>query len=89
MSLAIPCQTCGEWPSAGRCNHTPTPVDPWPPTTCPSCAAMGAEFEGYKGGEYIMGANTPLWISEYGEASGTRIMAVNADGTIETSQEEA
>lgn len=50
-------------------------------------AAMGEVFEGYKGGEYVMGAKTPLWISEYGESSGTKLMAVHADGSIETEQE--
>lgn len=28
--------------------------------------AMGAVFTGYKGGEYMMGASTPLWIAPYG-----------------------
>ena len=30
---------------------------------------MGREFYGYKGGDYLMGEKTPLWVSEYGEAS--------------------
>ncbi len=51
-------------------------------------AAMGEVFEGYKGGDYTMGARTPLWVSDYGTASGLRLMAVRADGTIETEQEE-
>lgn len=49
--------------------------------------AMGQVFEGYKGGEYVMGAKTPLWISDYGESSGIKLMAVHADGSIETDQE--
>ncbi len=28
--------------------------------------AMGRVFTGYKGGEFLMGENTPIWISEYG-----------------------
>ena len=28
--------------------------------------ALDAEFTGYKGGEFLMGENTPLWFAEYG-----------------------
>ena len=31
-------------------------------------SAMGNTFEGYKGGEYTMGEDTPCWISPYGES---------------------
>jgi|SRR5690242_6489995 len=31
-------------------------------------AALGATFEGYKGGEYTMNEYTPVHISEYGES---------------------
>lgn len=51
-------------------------------------AAMGQVFTGYKGGDYVMGALTPLWISEYGHSSGTKLMSLNAGGEIETEQEE-
>lgn len=51
-------------------------------------AAMGQVFTGYKGGDYVMGALTPLWISTYGHSSGTKIMAVLAGGEVETSQDE-
>jgi len=43
--------------------------------------AMGREFEGYKGGDFVMGCNTPLWIAAYG-CCGTRIMAISDDGTM-------
>jgi hypothetical protein len=46
-------------------------------------AAMGKVFTGYKGGDYVMGAPTPLWIAEYGDC-GDRLMAVHAGGEIET-----
>lgn len=36
--------------------------------------AMGKVFQGYKGGDYLMGETTPLWVSVYGEASGQRLM---------------
>jgi hypothetical protein len=28
--------------------------------------SLDATFEGYKGGEFVMGADTPLWFAEYG-----------------------
>ena len=37
---------------------------------------LGTTLEGYKGGEFLMGAKTPLWLSAYGDASGTAIMDV-------------
>lgn len=49
---------------------------------------MGQVFQGYKGGDYVMGALTPLWVSTYGNSSGTKIMAVHVGGGIETSQDE-
>lgn len=50
-------------------------------------ACMGETFEGYKGGDFDMGRNTPVWIANYGSC-GTRIMAVNDDGSIVTADEE-
>lgn len=44
--------------------------------------AMGKEFTGYKGGEYLMGESTPLWVSEYGTASGERLMDLDASGDV-------
>jgi len=35
--------------------------------------AMGAVFGGYKGGNFPMHANSPVWVSEYGSASGWRL----------------
>ena len=29
-------------------------------------ACMGEVFHGYKGGEFVMGRNTPLWIANWG-----------------------
>lgn len=42
--------------------------------------ALGATFEGYKGGDYVMGADTPLWISEYGTNSGMAIVGLLNQG---------
>ena len=30
--------------------------------------AVGKEFYGYKGGEYLMGKTTPIWIANYGDS---------------------
>ena len=38
-------------------------------------SAVGETFEGYKGGDFVMGKNTPLWASEYG-CCGPAIVAV-------------
>ena len=42
-------------------------------------SAMGHVFEGYKGGDYLMGERTPLWLSDYGEASGLRLMGLDIE----------
>lgn len=49
--------------------------------------AMGQVFMGYKGGDYVMGAKTPVWIANYG-CSGEKLMALGADGSIETKQDD-
>lgn len=47
--------------------------------TCNS--VMGREFCGYKGGEFLMGENTPVWISNYGHC-GDRLLELRAEGEI-------
>jgi hypothetical protein len=42
--------------------------------------ALGATFEGYKGGDFVMGPDTPLWLSSYGTSSGVAITAAEAVG---------
>lgn len=49
--------------------------------------AMGQVFEGYKGGDYVMGSLTPVWVSYYG-TTGKKLMALNADGSIETAEDD-
>lgn len=44
---------------------------------CHEC--VGRVYEGYKGGEYRMTEDTPVWISEYG-TTGVKIIAIDADG---------
>jgi hypothetical protein len=50
-------------------------------------AAMGQVFTGYKGGDYVMGAFTPLWIATYG-CSGQKLMAVHLGGDVETAEDD-
>ena len=48
---------------------------------------MGAVLSGYKGGEYTMGANTPVWLAEWG-CTGSKIVSIHDDGTIETVEDD-
>lgn len=48
--------------------------------------AMGKTFTGYKGGDYDMGARTPIWLAEYG-CCGQKIKALHGDGRIETTED--
>jgi len=50
-------------------------------------SAMGEVFYGYKGGEYVMGKNTPIWVAPYGSC-GQKIMGLNADGSFELADDE-
>ena len=50
-------------------------------------AAMGEVFEGYKGGDYQMGRNTPIWIANYGRC-GMKIMSLGVDGNFELKEDE-
>ena len=42
--------------------------------------AMGKTFEGYKGGDYVMGENTPVWVANYGNSGDTAITDVIEHG---------
>ena len=37
---------------------------------------LDTTFEGYKGGDFVMDANTPLWLSNWGEADNVAMMDV-------------
>jgi hypothetical protein len=50
-------------------------------------AAMGEVFQGYKGGDFQMGRNTPVWRASYG-CCGQKIMGVRDDGTLELADDE-
>lgn len=42
--------------------------------------SIGAEFTGYKGGEYIMGETTPIWVANNGEACNTAVLGIIDEG---------
>ena len=42
------------------------------------CALNGEVFTGYKGGEYVMDQNTPLWLAEWGK-DGRAILDLEID----------
>lgn len=42
--------------------------------------AIGHTFEGYKGGDFEMDTDTPLWASPYGSSNGRAIMSVGKIG---------
>lgn len=45
--------------------------------------AIGSEFYGYKGGDFLMHVDTPLWASPYGSANGIAIMDIaQKDGKL-------
>lgn len=48
---------------------------------CREC--MGRAFQGYKGGRYVMGELTPVFVAEYG-CTGERLMGLTADGRAQT-----
>lgn len=53
-------------------------------------AALGAVFEGYKGGQYYMGKNTRVWASAWGYYSGLQIVGLreNKDSVTILTQHE-
>ena len=44
--------------------------------------AIGKTYTGFKGGEFVMGRNTPIWVSNYGESSFTGIIGVKDLGWL-------
>jgi hypothetical protein len=50
-------------------------------------AAMGRVFCGYKGGDFLMGETTPIWLADYGHC-GRKLVAIRPGGEIEMATEE-
>lgn len=42
--------------------------------------ASGQTFTGYKGGEYSMSSDTPVWVANHNEAGGTGIVDIQDGG---------
>ena len=40
---------------------------------------IGKEFTGYKGGEFVMGKNTPVWVANYGNSGNTAVIDIVDD----------
>lgn len=58
----------------------PTSTDETAASILQRCrAAMGEVFPGYKGGDFVMGRNTPLWVAPYG-CCGDKLMGLTEDG---------
>lgn len=59
-----------------------SPKEHWPKVSAVLAElqkAVGSTFEGYKGGQYVMGLSTPIWVDNRHDASGTAIVSVDAD----------
>jgi len=43
-------------------------------------AAVDKEYMGYKGGDFLMGGDTPLWVSSYGTTNGSKaVVGIRVD----------
>lgn len=40
---------------------------------------IGKTYTGYKGGDYVMGKNTPLWVANYGNSGETGLIGIDVD----------
>jgi hypothetical protein len=49
--------------------------------------AMGKVFGGYKGGDFVMGALTPVWVANYG-CCGERLVDIGIGGKITMAPED-
>lgn len=38
--------------------------------------AVGKTYQGYKGGDFVMGKQTPLWVANYGNSGDTALVGV-------------
>ena len=47
---------------------------------------IGETFEGWKGGDYLMGKSVPIWIADEGSC-GLRVISLSADGEFEKAED--
>jgi len=56
---------------------------PQPPTATEFLSwlkeAVGKTYTGYKGGDYVMGKSTPLWVANYGNSGSTGLVGIKID----------
>lgn len=50
--------------------------------------AVGKTYEGYKGGDYLMGKTTPVWIANYGDSSGYRNGEIHTEAIVGVEERE-
>jgi hypothetical protein len=50
-------------------------------------SAMGKVFEGYKGGDYMMGENTPVWVASYG-CCGLKLIDIDENCDLVTREDD-
>lgn len=48
---------------------------------------IGCTYTGYKGGEYTMDEDTPVWVAEYG-CCGRKLMGIHDDGRLDMADDE-
>lgn len=63
------------WDDASRSGRWPTVAD----LLTNLRAALVAHFGGYKGGNYSMTKETPVWVDNWGDASSTCIVAIEIE----------
>ena len=44
--------------------------------------AVGGTFTGYKGGDYTMDGDTPLWVANFSQTGSTAIDRIECDGSV-------
>lgn len=42
--------------------------------------AVGKTYTGYKGGDFVMGKSTPMWVANYGNSGNTGVYNLSYDG---------
>ena len=47
-------------------------------------SCLGKSYTGYKGGEFVMNEDTPVWIGKWGAYGGQKIIGIDADGHFQT-----
>lgn len=68
-----------DWDPEGKC-FTEDPPRTVRDLLAEARAANGGTFKGYKGGDYTMGLDTPVWADAYGCYSCNAITGIKVDG---------